>query len=61
MKRKFALNYRVTPEKAGSRGESSPGDEHQQSPGDQRTRKQAYLHDHRNRDSLLEYLDRIQE
>ncbi len=61
MKRKFALNYRVTPEKAGGTGKSSPVDEHPQTSGEQRTRRQAFLHDHRDRDALFEYLDRIQD
>jgi hypothetical protein len=53
MKRKFFLNYRQL-----AAGEAPQNDSSTSSRS--KSHKQTYLHDHRTRDSLVEYLDNLE-
>lgn len=59
MKDKFVLNFKQVPAKEGpASGLKSPSS--RTTGGKQEPRKHTYLHDHRARDSLVEYLDDLE-
>jgi hypothetical protein len=59
MKDKFALNYKQVAKGTDLQHEGGTGPS--RSAGLRTREKQNYLHDHRTQDSLMEYLDNLEE
>jgi hypothetical protein len=61
MKDKFFLNYRQTSKRNDPEEDSTSVTGSSNTLGTGKGRKHNYLHDHRGRDSLTEYIDNLEE